>query len=172
MVWDVRFAASDLLAHAVSHGSPPDHPRIGASTHTHAHTHSHPSDHATPSLHSTTPDYPPKPSRTVLPAARRLNLPGALHEHESMSPVCAAPGQSDRVTPRPFSLSRLELLPAAAPSLDCLRAPVSPKSPLRRPSQSCLSCLYHLLAHRIIAAHHHQFYYCPSNAHSPTALVA
>lgn len=179
MVWDVRFAASDLLAHVVSHTqthSPPDH----SLTHTHTHASAHRGIHAhtlasiqhlTPISSSTTPDYSPKPSPTVLPAARRLNLPGALHEH--VARLCCA-SQSDRVTPRPSSsvlLVTLRVTACCCTLLSCLRAPVSPKNPPRRPSPSCLSCLYHLLAHRITAAHHHYyFYYCSSNPPLPQPL--
>lgn len=148
-----------LTVHPTSHASvhPRTHPRI----------HIHP----TPMIHLILhhPGLFSQTLATVLPAARRLNLPGALHEHVAR-PCCAS--QSDRPTPRPSSLSRLELLPAAAPS-ECLRAPVSPKNPLRRPSPSCLSCLYHLLAHRITAAHqHYYFYYCSNKRSSFTAVVA
>ena len=151
-VWEARFAASDLLAHVVSHSqtrSPPDHGITHASAHPGFHTHAPRTRTRTRTrsrFHPSNPipiPPPPPPPRTILPNPRqrycphpaRLNLPGALHEH--VARLCCA-SQSDRVTPRP---SRLELLPAAAP----FRLPASssltshPKT--RRAARRRLVCL-------------------------------
>ena len=149
MVWDVRFAASDLLAHVVSHTqthSPPDHPRIGASriprprprTRTRTRSRFHPSIPIS---------IPPPPPRTIFPNPRqrycpppaRLNLPGALHEQ--VVRLCCA-SQSDRVTPRPSSSVLLVTLRVTACCCTLSRACEYQSHPkTRRAARRRLVCL-------------------------------